>query len=58
MFCGKKEIGKSQTKHFTFSKKTEKQTFGRKERRTKNQGKLLEGSESLNFCSLIVHLIR
>ncbi len=26
--------------------------------REKNQGELLEGSESLNFCSLIVHLIR
>jgi len=57
MFCGKKEIERVR-QNFVRISKGEKQTFGRKERRTKNQGELLGGSESLNFCSLIVHLIR
>jgi len=36
-FVGK-ENRKSQTKHFTFGKKREKQTFGRKEGENKNEG--------------------
>ncbi len=49
MFCGKKEIGKSQTKHFTFSKKTEKQLLGEKSQEQEDIAR--REFDSVAFCS-------